>query len=54
MKPNSVYATEQTNANEKHAITVNGVGELLVTPDIAFILVYNIFLNCISYKLQPD
>ncbi|MCZ8513385.1 SIMPL domain-containing protein [Paenibacillus filicis] len=36
-KPSAVYAANQTSAAEKHAITVNGVGELMVTPDVAYV-----------------
>lgn len=36
-KPSTVYAADQTNAAENHAITVNGLGELMVTPDVAYI-----------------
>lgn len=36
-RPSQVYAAEQTNTNERHAITVNGVGELAVNPDVAYV-----------------
>ncbi|KIL41539.1 hypothetical protein SD70_06640 [Gordoniibacillus kamchatkensis] len=36
-KPSTVYAADQSNAANKHAITVNGVGELMASPDVAYV-----------------